>query len=113
MTNPRPRVIMHWETVGVSALPPGWRNTFRQGDGELTASPCPALLLQEHRGDTRAWDEPAGDHWQVQTRDEPLDPPYETRVVFADFDPGMAELVSADDAGNYAGTIAPGEETGQ
>lgn len=105
----RPRSDTHWETIGVSALPTGWRNTFGQGD-DLTVTPCPALLLQEDRGTTRSWDEPEGDHFRRVIRFQAADPPYETRVVFADFDPGMAELMPADGVVNYAGTIGPGQE---
>ena len=104
----RPRSVTHWETVGVTALPPGWRNTFSQGDG-LTVTPCPALLLQEDRGTTFSWDEPEGDHFKRVARYEEAEPPYETRVVFADFDPGMAELAPAADCDNYSGTIGPGQ----
>ena len=100
------RHIQHWITVAVTALPPGWRNRFRDDDGSIHSSDCPALLVQEHRMTTYCWDEPPrGEH----TEDEREQPPYATRVVFADNDAG--ELTAAKEIDNYIGTVGPGEVT--
>ncbi|GGO70666.1 hypothetical protein [Nonomuraea cavernae] len=109
MTNRKPsRYVEHWETVAVTALPPGWRNVYRHDDGPST-SPCPAILLQEHRSTVACWDIPLPEgHYDVRTEEKLMQPPYETRAVFADYD--MATLCPADDVGNYERTIGP-EET--
>lgn len=95
---PRRRVI-EWETVAVTALPPGWFNVYKD-EGKQLITPCPALLLQEARAVS---DDPTG---SVKTVHEP---PYETRVVFADFESG--ELYPANDLGNYQTTTGPSETT--
>lgn len=72
-------VAEQWWTVQVTALPPGWYNRY---DGDTEDDPCPAVLLQEHR---------SSDHYEdtdgsgtVRRRREYHEPPFETRVVFAD-----------------------------
>ena len=99
--------ITHWETVAVTALPVGWRNTYAV-DGLTETEPCPAMLLQEDRGTTEVWDEPDGDRFRHRDRYTPADEPYETRVVFASYSSDEAYLEPADDACNYGGTFGPG-----
>lgn len=53
---------------------------------------------------TYCWDEPPRG---VHTEDEREQPPYATRVVFADNDAG--ELNAATEIDNYIGTVGPGE----
>ena len=77
---------IRWVTVAVTVLPPGWRNVFFDADGTPDAHPCPAALLQENRG---------------------TEPPYETRVVFADWDHGC--LHPAAESTGFAGIIGPGQ----
>jgi len=99
--------ITTWETIAVTALPPGWRNRYRDDDGTHHETPCPAILLQEDRGTTKAWDELQGDGQPPRRRSHftAAEPPYETRAVFADWDGG--ELCPANDASNYAETHPP------
>lgn len=42
-----------WRSVGAVTLPIGWSNEYDIGNGEKFIEPCPALLLQERRGQTR------------------------------------------------------------
>lgn len=42
-----------WTTTAVSALPAGWVTLHRNPDGSTTTVPCPAILVQELRGQTR------------------------------------------------------------
>lgn len=103
------RIVSHWETIAVTALPPGWRNVYTQSDDTETTSPCPAILLQEHRLDSHCWDIPRADGtMSLHFQDKPCEQPYETRAVFADFDGGNLEPVN--DVGNYSRTVGPGEE---
>jgi hypothetical protein len=91
----------------VTALPPGWHNHY-QHDDAIGSYPCPAILLQETREKFDSWDETDHDgrtrRRLVEVR---LDPPYETRAVFAAVD--GAELHEAAEASNYLGTTGPGE----
>lgn len=94
------RALTRWDTVAVESLPTGWRNAFSDvgaGEGAIVYGPCPALLLQEARETVRG------------SAVEKHRPPYQTRVVFADFSTDNAELCPADDASNYIRTLAPGE----
>lgn len=108
MTNRR--WIENWETVAVTALPPGWRNVYRDDNGGLFTDHCPALLLQEHRSDTECWDEPQGDGQPARfsKREKARESPYQTRVVFAADQGGW--LDDATEVANYAHTIGPGAE---
>lgn len=108
MSNPdNRRARIRWEDCAVTALPPGWRNVYRE-EGALIERPCPAVLLQENRGTDISWDEPGTDAPFIRrTRFEAAEPPYETRAVFADFDCGHLE--AAPDVGNYVVTAAPGQ----
>jgi hypothetical protein len=97
-----------WETIAVTALPPGWRNVFRQGEGDsLAEHPCPAILMQEARATSVSWDEYPGGQPVRRSKETIAEPPCETRAVFADFD--GADLCPASDAGNYERTVGPGE----
>ena len=109
MNKDRTIYFITWETIAVTPLPPGWRNVYRDDDGALHATPCPAILLQENRGTTKAWDEPQGDGPPLRrSHFTAAEPPYETRAVFADWDHSC--LCPADEASNYHGTIAPGQD---
>lgn len=88
---------VHWETIAVESLPTGWRNAYADDDGSIQYYPCPALLLQEARRTARG------------SITENHKAPYQTRVVFADFERDSAELHPANIAGNYVRTLAPGE----
>lgn len=101
------RQVEDWETVTVTALPPGWRNQYKQDDGSIEANDSPALLLQELRMITYAWD--ADPPRLVHTEDRHERAPYRTRVVFANHDNG--ELDAAPEISNYVGTVGPGETT--
>lgn len=102
--------ITSWETVAITPLPPGWRNVYRiAGDDSPHENPCPAILLQEDRGTTEAWDEPQGDGpMRRRSRFKAAEPPYETRAIFADWDHSC--LCPADEASNYAGGDGPGQD---
>jgi hypothetical protein len=106
----RTSYVIHWETTAVTTLPLGWRNVFRLEDGALQTSPCPAILLQENRGRTKSWDEPADGTAERRTKYTAAEPPYETRAVFADYDVTGGELEAANDLSNYVGTVGPGQE---
>jgi hypothetical protein len=108
MSNPdNRRCTIGWEEVAVTALPPGWRNVYRE-EGALIERPCPAVLIQENRGVHVSWDEPGTDAPLTRrTRFDAAEPPYETRTVFADLDFGHLE--AAADAPNYVVTAAPGQ----
>lgn len=100
--------ICDWQTVAVTALPAGWRNIYRQNDGTVMTTTCPAILLQEGRGEIVSWDEQQDGRIVRRSREEKFDPPFLTRAVFADCD--RAELLPADDASNYEQTLGPGED---
>jgi hypothetical protein len=115
MSNPEQpenrRHVTIWETVAVTALPPGWRNVYREKDDGLIEDLCPAILVQEARAESVSWDEyPAGKPAR-RSRRTVLDPPYETRAVFADIE--MGHLCVAVSAINYAGTIGPGQSAAE
>jgi hypothetical protein len=100
--------VEHWETIAVTALPPGWRNVFDFDDGTMIESPCPAVLLQELRSTSRCEDVPQPDGTlSVQSDRQRHEPPYEMRVVFATFDAGVLHPV--DELDNYLDTLAPTE----
>lgn len=102
------RIVEYWTTIAVEALPTGWRNVY-EDDGVQVPTPCPALLMQELRTTTHAWDHKRDDGtYELRTRDTHHELPYEVRVVFADHD--GATLTPADDVGNYVKTIGPGED---
>jgi hypothetical protein len=97
-----------WETVAVTALPPGWRNVYRGRDGTPVVSEAPALLLQELRGTVTALERIGPDgRPAVSTTEQPCEAPYETQVVVADLEEG--HLVCASDTSNYVLTVGPGE----
>jgi hypothetical protein len=107
MTGRKPdRYVHHWETVAVTALPPGWYNVYHD-DGAHQSSPCPALLTQEHRETVECWDVQSDDGKIVRTRTVSLTAPYEVRVVFADHEAGS--LYPVTEIGNYVETMGPGE----
>jgi hypothetical protein len=84
-----------WRTIAVTALPTGWRNVYRDDD-ELMQTPCPAMLLQEYVADTGP---------TPTSPDVPCKQPYQTRVVFADYD--GVNIMPANDASNYVETLPP------
>ncbi|MFZ0118106.1 MAG: hypothetical protein WAL99_01375 [Pseudonocardiaceae bacterium] len=43
-----------WRTVNVVPLPGTWTNRYRTNSGEMILDPCPAVLVQERGGETRA-----------------------------------------------------------
>lgn len=112
VSSARRRTVERWETVAVTALPPGWRNTFMQDDGSAETGTCPAILLQELREVTVYRDDPlpAGGFKAVADRVDVKEPPFETRAVFADYDSDGGELAPVMDTSNYGRTLAPGEE---
>ena len=85
-----------WITVGVTPLPPGWINVYRDDDGGYLTEPAPALLLEEATTCTHYWRE---DGMPVK-RTEEIE--RQTRVVFATAGENTGELVVAGDARNYA-----------
>lgn len=91
------KIIESWETIAVTALPPGWRNVYRTGDGTFEETQCPAILLQEKRGESDGRD------FYFRS----AEPPYETRAVFAAGE--YCYLEAADLIASYVGTIGPGE----
>lgn len=93
------RRVELWTTVGLTALPGGWRNCYAQDNGGLCWDPAPALLLQECRSVNYC------QHGQAPVS-RPCAPPYATRVVFAAVDTG--ELLPACETSNYCGSTAPG-----
>lgn len=93
-----------WYTVGVEALPNGWRNVLEE-DGTLKYYPCPALLMQEHRETVYVGDGESTTEQQHQ--------PYQVRVVFADFEVTDGTLEPANAASNYVRTLGPGQEVEQ
>jgi hypothetical protein len=50
-----------WETVAVTALPPGWRNVYRGRDGSPVVAEAPAILLQERRRTVTVLERPGPD----------------------------------------------------
>jgi hypothetical protein len=110
-TKPRKRYVEVWETVAVAALAPGWRNVFKVEGTEPAVVACPAVLIQElrvvdHCTDTPNSD-PGGPAFRLTVRPEHKEPPYETRVVFADHDCGGLDAVT--EVSNYVTTIGPDE----
>jgi hypothetical protein len=113
MTDIKPeRVVEHWSTVAVTALPPGWRNAFRiEGEDSHILYPCAAILLQEHRSTEHVRYEMVADgHARAEYRNTTdHEPPYDTVAVFAYHDT-LGLLKRVWDAEDYDGTIGPGEE---
>jgi len=96
-----------WETVAVTALPPGWRNVYTHDDGGISIEDCPAILLQENRITEHCRDKVGADG-QIYLESDLArhEPPYETRAVYATSqDDGW--LTPVDEIGNYATTIGP------
>ena len=114
MSDPKPRAnpdnrrwVTSWETIAVTALPPGWCNVFTETGGNLEF-PCPAILLQEARSLTESWDVPGTDTVAIRRSEtRAFDPPFQIRAVFANADGAYLEAV--DDISNYVCTIGPGE----
>lgn len=106
-TSTRTRTAEQWETISVTALPPGWANAYEleTEDGATLHVPCPALLLQELRSVTHCTDtlDATGNVVHAQTKEEALEPPYRTRVEAGDASEGWVQIAS--DAGNYLGTM--------
>ncbi|MCG5462173.1 hypothetical protein MED01_007051 [Micromonospora sp. MED01] len=98
-----------WETVAVTALPLGWRNVYRYPDGTVTTDACPAILLQEHRGDAIYQDTNRSGQLESTSREVKCEPPYKTRAIYATND-GGGWLDPVDGIGNYIATIAPDED---
>lgn len=106
------RQVIGWATVAVTALPSGWRNVYRQEDGRLEESPCPAILLQENRGTTELWDELGSDgNTRVRQRFQAVDPPFDTRAVFAIVEDAYLDPVHV--VVNYVGTIGPDQDAAE
>lgn len=106
--NPQRRVVEVWTTISATPLPPGWRNVYRTPDGGTLTHDAPALLVQELR-EVVTWtvtpheDRPD----EMSSRTTSRQPPYETRVVFADHEGGYLDPVT--DVGNYVDTVGPGD----
>ncbi|WP_152640974.1 hypothetical protein [Rhodococcus sp. Chr-9] len=104
----RKRVIEHWETASVTALPPGWANAYEmtgEDEGTTMYVPCPALLLQKLRSVSHCTDhlDYSGNVGHVEVTEEALEPPYQTRVEPADF--GDMGVNAATDTSNYLCTV--------
>lgn len=102
------RRIENWTTVAVTALPPGWRNVYVLDDGTVTSYACPAMLLQENRADSESWEIQTPTGPSRACRKIELEPPYDTRVVYAEDEDGWID--AANNTGNYAGTVGPTED---
>jgi hypothetical protein len=113
-SKPSKHRIEHWTTVAVTALPIGWRNVWRDTDTtELIIEACAAVLLQETRAYTLRIDHPNSDGtYRPEFRDGTLDPPYETRAVFAQHTEfaGYLDPVEVDLSIGYLGVVAPDED---
>lgn len=90
-----------WRIVGITSLPPGWRNIYVD-KGEVIEEHCPAILVQDLIGILRSG--PEG-----KERMEEL-PAYETRCVFAGNGEEKGMLVPVDEMDNYECTLAPEEQ---
>lgn len=88
----------YWQTIQAQALPHGYKNVYQDEDGYII-EPCPALLVQELRETLR-----------VDRQDIKHEPPYDTRVVYADGGDPALGLEPASEASNYVKTLLPGEE---
>lgn len=105
MTEHKTRVIERFETVAFTALPEGWQNVF-DCDGVAGVTQCPGVLTQELRATEYCTDVPdSGGKSQLSVQVETHEPPYQTRVVFADFCTGA--LDPACDLCNYVETLPP------
>lgn len=107
---PNYRSVEHWRTIGVTALPAGYRNVFK-GEEVDYVMPCPALLLQELLYTSESWDIPVEKEGgrvrrAAHKHDERL--PRDTRVVFGNADE-FGYLSPANDMSNYDCTLAPGD----
>lgn len=105
MSDEPDRRIEEWQTVAVAPLPPGWRNVYRDDDATTHTHACPAVLLQELRAIRHIWDVPEEGRYAIREKTWDMEPPYETRAVFADHDWG--HLAPANDTSNYDNTIGP------
>lgn len=100
----KPRSYLNWVTIGVTTLPPGWVNVYRDEAGsddvgKWTTEPTPALLLEE--ATTQTWmrqEERGGRIVASHDRTEALEV-RQTRVIYASTDGG--ELVAANDCMTY------------
>jgi hypothetical protein len=104
MDQPRIREVPRWTTVGITALPEGWRNVYFEDDGNWNHSPCPVVLLQEHR---QTYLHITYEDGRTGEQRNILEPPYETRAVFAEAPDFPLELTPAVDTYNYLGTFSP------
>ncbi|MGW6035296.1 hypothetical protein ACWFOS_16720 [Gordonia terrae] len=96
----RHETIQFWDTT--SACPvTDFVNLYKCDDGTTAESVCPCLLVQENRTTSYCTYDETGR--LLSSRDEKCQPPYETRIVAAEFD--MGQLEPASDAGNYLGTL--------
>ena len=93
----------NWITVAFQPLPAGWFHVFDfEGfDGDTTRPDCPGVLVQE----LRSRDVFSGGRY---AHTEHLEPPYQTRVVFAEHYEGI--LVPAADNQHYVSTCGPNDE---
>ena len=90
----------NWVTVSFQPLPPGWSNRFVFTE-EVIIADCPGVLIQE----LRSRDVCSGGRY---IRSEYIEPPYQTRAVFAyEFE---GEVLPAIDDKAYDQTIAPNQE---
>lgn len=109
MTKKNHRCVSQWETAQVTALAPGYRNVFSAKNGE-TIYPCPALLLQQLVAETEGWQVENQDGTTREARlEHKYEPPYFTRVVYAD-DNGEGYLDAACDREGYLFTLHPDEK---
>ncbi|NLE79783.1 MAG: hypothetical protein GX610_09415 [Rhodococcus sp.] len=111
----RKRVVEQWETISVTALPPGWVNVYELENegGAMLEVPCPAMLLQELRSVSHCYDEldENGNYRCDLIDEEPLEPPYQRRVEAADMSEGWVQVAS--DIANFFRTeLAEGPDAG-
>ena len=98
------RSVDYWDTIQVTALPPGWVNIWQLEDGREHAEPCPALLLQECRNRLNIWEVPQPDGTtKTRHQDAKQTPPYDTRVVYAQSEPDVPLVV--DTQNDYFGYL--------
>src|SRR3954470_6661838 len=96
----------NWTTIAVTPCPPGWGIVYdirgiRDDDdtADYEIRPCPAILLQELRT-TSVYVTTEG---EVETITH--EPPYDTRVVFADHEDGVLRPV--DEVSNFVRALGP------
>lgn len=93
-------VVEEWRTIAVTPMPPGWVNIF-DVDGQQTAWPCPAILLQQLVSSYTLYHYP--DHTVREKRIE-FQEPYETRATFANSSFDSPHLEPLEHVSNYVGT---------